>query len=102
NKDGGWGQLKDLPSDAYATGQALYMLSMAGLTKEREQVAKAVSFLVANQRENGSWPMKPRAHPSENPAKNSAPITHLGSAWAVIALARLTPAEQERGSTNPR
>jgi hypothetical protein len=93
NKDGGWGQLKDLPSDAYATGQALYVLSMAGLTKEREEVARAVGFLVANQRENGSWPMKPRAHPPENPAKNIEPITHFGSAWAVIALARVIPAQ---------
>jgi squalene-hopene/tetraprenyl-beta-curcumene cyclase len=30
NKDGGWGQVKDAPSDAYATGQALYMLALAG------------------------------------------------------------------------
>jgi hypothetical protein len=93
NKDGGWGQLKDLPSDAYATGQTLYILSIAGLTKERKEVANAVSFLVANQREDGSWPMKPRAHPTATPAKNIEPITHFGSAWAVIALARLIPAD---------
>ena len=34
NKDGGWGQLRDLPSDAYATGQALYVLSQAGVPTE--------------------------------------------------------------------
>src|SRR5262249_48108597 len=35
NKDGGWGQLRDLPSDAYATGQALYVLGQAGVPSER-------------------------------------------------------------------
>src|SRR5262245_6078704 len=34
NKDGGWGQIKDAPSDAYATGQALYMLSLAGVKND--------------------------------------------------------------------
>jgi len=29
NADGGWSPLKDLPSDAYATGQALWVLSFA-------------------------------------------------------------------------
>jgi hypothetical protein len=91
NKDGGWGQLKDAPSDAYATGQALYVLTLAGLTRDREEIARAISFLVANQRENGSWPMKARAHGSEKPATNLEPITHLGSAWAVMALARAVP-----------
>src|SRR5262249_27874817 len=38
NKDGGWGQLADLPSDAYATGQALYVLNLAGVKKDREEV----------------------------------------------------------------
>lgn len=35
NTDGGWGQLKDSASDAYATGQALYLLSLAGVKSDR-------------------------------------------------------------------
>src|SRR5262249_11557440 len=31
SKDGGWPQLKDRASDAYATGQTLYILSLAGV-----------------------------------------------------------------------
>ena len=41
NKDGGWGQLKDLPSDAYATGQALYFLSLAGVKNDRGEMRRA-------------------------------------------------------------
>src|SRR5262249_30234282 len=37
NKDGGWGQLGDAPSDAYATGQALYVLSLAGVPSDRAE-----------------------------------------------------------------
>jgi hypothetical protein len=91
NRDGGWGQLRDLPSDAYATGQALYFLSLAGVRNERAEIQRGASFLVANQKEDGSWPMTPRAHPGAKPATNPAPITHLGSAWATLGLMRSVP-----------
>jgi hypothetical protein len=91
NKDGGWGQLRGLPSDAYATGQALYFLSLAGVKADRAEVRRGVSFLVANQREDGSWPMTSRAHPGAKPFTNPAPITHFGSAWATLGLMRSVP-----------
>ncbi len=89
--DGGWGQLRELPSDAYATGQALYVLSAAGVDRKRPQVQHAVSFLVANQRENGSWPMVPRAQPGATPFTNPSPIEHYGSCWAVMGLMHTIP-----------
>ena len=67
NKDGGWSQLKDLPSDAYATGQALYILSLAGIKKDRAEIQRGVAFLVDNQKEDGSWPMVRRGHPGVTP-----------------------------------
>jgi hypothetical protein len=91
NKDGGWGQDRDLPSDAYATGQVLYFLSLAGVPAGRAEVQKAVAFLVASQREDGSWPMTARGHPGEKPANNPVPITHFGSAWATLGLLRSGP-----------
>jgi N-acyl-D-amino-acid deacylase len=91
NADGGWGQLKDVPSDAYATGQSLYYLALAGVKPDRAEVRRGVSFLVSNQKADGSWPMTPRANPGAKPAKNIAPITHLGSAWATLGLARSVP-----------
>ncbi len=91
NPDGGWGQLKGAPSDAYATGQALYVLGLAGVTADRPEVRRGVAFLVATQTEDGSWPMTPRAHPGARPSKNLAPITYFGSAWATLGLLRSTP-----------
>ena len=88
NEDGGWGQLKDLPSDGYATGQALYVLNVAGVENDREEIQQAVAFLVGNQQEDGSWPMKSRAHPGAEPYKNPMPITYFGSAWATLGLMR--------------
>ncbi len=91
NKDGGWGQDRGLPSDAYATGQVLYFLSLAGAKGYRPEVQRAVAFLVATQKQDGSWPMTSRAHPGEKPMTNPVPITHFGSAWATLGLLRTVP-----------
>jgi hypothetical protein len=92
NPDGGWGQLRQLPSDAFATGQTLYALSLAGVDRERPGIQRGISFLVATQREDGSWPMTSRAHPGAAPYTNPVPITHFGSCWGVLGLARSVPA----------
>ena len=60
NKDGGWGQLKDAASDAYATGQVLYALNVAGVKSDRAEVKRGVTFLVTTQKDDGSWPMTSR------------------------------------------
>ncbi|HJZ56107.1 MAG TPA: prenyltransferase/squalene oxidase repeat-containing protein [Gemmataceae bacterium] len=91
NADGGWAQDKDLPSDAYASGQVLYFLNLAGVKADREEIRRAVSFLVATQKEDGSWPMTPRGHTGEKPATNPVPITYFGSAWATLGLMRSVP-----------
>src|SRR5262249_37466808 len=56
--DGGWSQtVPELRSDAFATGQTLYVLSLAGYTAERPEVRRGIDFLVATQGPDGSWPM---------------------------------------------
>jgi hypothetical protein len=93
-KDGGWGQLPSLQSDAFATGQALYVLSLAGYTAERPAVQRAVDFLVATQKPDGSWPMLSRSSPDGKPggsAKYLPPITTAAGSWATLGLARLVP-----------
>lgn len=91
NKDGGWGQLRDSPSDAYATGQALYVLGLAGVSNDRAEVRRGVAFLVDTQKEDGSWPMTGRSHPGATPSRNPVPITYFGSAWATLGLTRSLP-----------
>jgi hypothetical protein len=94
NQDGGWPQEKGLPSDAYATGQALYFLSLAGVKADRAEVQRGAAFLVVTQRPDGSWPMTSRAHPGAKPMTNPVPITHFGSSWATLGLLRSAPTRE--------
>ena len=90
--DGGWSQLKELGSDAYATGQVLYVLNLAGVKPDRPEIQRGATFLISTQREDGSWPMTSRLHPGvEEPMTNPIPITYFGSAWATIGLVRSLP-----------
>jgi hypothetical protein len=78
--DGGWSQtVAELKSDAFATGQTLYVLSLAGYTSERPEIKRGIDFLVATQTPDGSWPMISRS------------ITCAASSWATLGLARLAP-----------
>lgn len=89
--DGGFGQLKDRASDAYATGQALYVLNVVGVPADRPQVRRAVEFLVNTQRPDGSWPMIRRGHPEVTPGPFIVPITYFGAAWGTLGLLRTDP-----------
>ena len=91
--DGGWSQIAGAGGDAFATGQMLYVLALAGLTTDRPEIRRAVDYLVATQKADGSWPMTSRATPDGKPgsAKLLTPITCAASSWAVMALATVTP-----------
>jgi hypothetical protein len=92
--DGGWSQtVPDLRSDAFATGQTLYVLSLAGYTAERPEIRRGIDFLVATQEPDGSWPMISRSTPDGSPggAKLLTPIICAASSWATLGLARLVP-----------
>lgn len=91
NKDGGWGQIPNAASDAYATGQALYVLSLAGVKSDREEIRGAVAYLVSSQKEDGSWPMVRRGHEGVTPGPFTQPIVYFGSAWATLGLMRTNP-----------
>jgi hypothetical protein len=92
--DGGWSQtVPDLKSDAFATGQTLYVLSLAGLTADRPNIRRGLDFLVAMQKPDGSWPMSSRSTPDGSPgsAKLLTPITCAASSWATLGLASVVP-----------
>jgi squalene-hopene/tetraprenyl-beta-curcumene cyclase len=89
NADGGWSQAKDMSSDAWATGQALYALAHAGIKPDEPVISRAHAFLVKAQRKDGSWPMASRpVKPGGEGSKSLIPITGAGSAWAVLGLVR--------------
>lgn len=90
NEDGGWSQTSDRPSDAYATGMALYAL--AGRA-DGAALERARAFLVRTQEDDGSWPMTSRPMPDGGaPAKDLRPITYASTAWATLGLLRSSPA----------
>jgi hypothetical protein len=91
NPDGGWGQEAGMASDAYATGQALYVLSFAGLQRDRPEVQRAIAFLVSTQRPDGSWAVTPRNYPEVDWKRTGLAMNYFGSAWAERGLARLVP-----------
>lgn len=81
--DGGWGWLTESPSDALATGLALYALSHAG-EKEGATVDAAHAFLIRTQLPDGRWKVpgtKANAKGKPTPTAN-----YWGTAWAVIGL----------------
>jgi pimeloyl-ACP methyl ester carboxylesterase len=92
--DGGWSQTVPEPkSDAFATGQTLYVLSLAGFTAERPEMQRGIDFLVATQKPDGSWPMISRSTPNGEPGSSKllTPINCSASSWATLGLARLVP-----------
>ena len=90
NGDGGWSQTKDLASDAFATGQSLWVLKLAAVDRQRPEMQRAIALLLKTQRDDGSWPMIPRQTPERKASKNLQPIIYFGSAWATIGLLHAT------------
>lgn len=92
--DGGWSQTVPEPkSDAYATGQTLYVLSRAGYPADRPEIERAIGFLVATQLDDGSWPMLSRSTPDGSPgsAKLLTPINCGAASWATLGLSHSAP-----------
>jgi hypothetical protein len=95
--DGGWAQTPDLPSDAYATGQVLYVLAELGAPPAAAAARRGVDFLLRTQATDGSWHVVSRALKIQPNFESGFPyghdqwISHAGSAWAVIGLASFSP-----------
>jgi hypothetical protein len=91
--DGGWSQITTLPSDAYATGQALTALAQSGVVKPTDSAyQKGVQFLLSTQLDDGSWYVRSRAIPiqpyfeSEFPHGPDQFISAAATNWATMAL----------------
>ena len=96
--DGGWAQLADMESDAYATGTALVALHQAGGVGTTDEVyRRGMRHLIANQLEDGSWHVKTRSKPIQSYYESGYPhgkdqfISISAAGWATTALALALP-----------
>ena len=102
NADGGWGQLRDMKSDSYSTGFALFTLNRVRVPTSHEAVRRGVDFLLKTQRDDGSWFVETRAKPVQKFFDNDDPhgkhqfISIAGTAWATTAISLMFPRREYR------
>jgi len=91
-KDGGWSQLPAMPSDAYATGLALYALSQGGVAPKDAMYTAGLRYLVDTQAPDGTWHVRARSLPVQPYFESGYPYGHdqwisaAGAAYAVMAI----------------
>src|SRR6185369_14520996 len=111
-EDGGWAQLPELASDAYATGEVLVALHEgAGVPIGDPAYQRGIQFLLKTQQADGSWRVTSRLHP---PAPVSPPyvntefppfqhdqfVSIMATNWATAALLHAIPSQSmDRMST---
>jgi Carboxypeptidase regulatory-like domain/Bacterial Ig domain/Squalene-hopene cyclase C-terminal domain len=54
-QDGGWGFAPGANSEAFPTGQTLYVLRQLGMTDKDSAVARGTAWLMKRQQEDGGW-----------------------------------------------
>ena len=103
--DGGWGQLDGMATDAYATGTALVALHQAGgLAVDDAVYRRGVKYLLATQREDGSWHVRSRSKPFQVYFESGFPhgkdqfISLAATSWATTSLALALPAAERPDS----
>lgn len=90
NPDGGWGWQKGVPSDAFTTGLAVYVLAKACAGDACAEIQSARRFLLTSQQPDGSWITASKyisntTDPERLEARDE--IYHYwGTAWATLGL----------------
>jgi len=108
--DGGWAQLADMESDAYATSTAIVALHQAGgLTTSDSAYTRGLRYLLSTQLEDGSWHVQTRSKPIQTYYESGYPhgedqfISITAAGWSTTALALALPkttVEQRKASTS--
>ena len=95
--DGGWAQLPELASDAYATATVLYALAEAGMAPDELPWRRGAEFLIQQQLPDGSWHVKTRSKPFQLYFETGYPhgpdqfISMTAACWATHVLLRTLP-----------
>lgn len=96
--DGGWAQVVELESDAYATGLTLYALrNGGGLDPADSAYQRGVDYLLKTQHDDGSWFVKTRAFPFQPYFESGFPygpdqwISSTATGFAAVALMYASP-----------
>ncbi len=82
-----------MKSDAYATGQTLFVLREIGFDSSDQAFQRGLQFLLQSQCADGSWFVKTRSRPIQTYFDNGDPhgkdqfISTPATAWAAAALA---------------
>ena len=99
--DGAWRQHDGVPTDAYATGQSLYVLAKAGGMPTTDRAyQRGVNYLLATQYANGSWRVTSRAPKFQAYFNSGFPfggdqwISAWATGWATMALVQAVPAQR--------
>jgi squalene cyclase len=91
--DGGFSQLPSLPSDAYATGVALWALHEAGMPASQQVYQSGLKYLLSTQAADGTWHVRSRSlefqpyFESGYPYHRDQWISAAGAAYATFAIA---------------
>lgn len=100
NADGGWAQLPQGASDAYATGSVLTMLHVAcDLPTTDPAYQRGIGYLLKTQLPDGSWHVVTRSKPVQPYFESGFPhgrdqfISMAATAWSTAALALAAPAD---------
>jgi hypothetical protein len=93
--DGGWAPTPDLPSDAFATAQGIYMLRLTGTPASNPALQRGMAWLLRTQGIDGSWRVETRVKPVQPKYDNGDPhgkhqfVSIAATAWACAALSRM-------------
>ena len=92
-EDGGWSQLSTLPSDAYATGIALFALYEAGVPVKGRVYQAGLRYLLSTQAADGTWHVRSRSLAFQPYFESGYPygrdqwISAAGASYAALAIA---------------
>lgn len=101
--DGGWPQLLDTESDAYATGTVLAALHETGAATAKDAAfQRGLRYLLKAQATEGSWFVRKRTHDVQPFFDSSFPhgqdqfISISATSWAAYALLRAVPKTERK------